>query len=72
MSCRDVDLHGDKLLPGLAESIIDHRLMINVSSSSLSLLKRVTLMSFGAPIALAFWYSDSFTPCVTHLHVIRS
>lgn len=70
MSCRDVDLHGDKLLLRSIRPIIDHTLMINVSSSSLSLLQRVTLMSPGAPIVLAYMYSDSLTLCILHSHIL--
>ena len=71
VSCRDVDPHGDKLLFRSIRPIIDCPLMINVSSLSVSLLQRVTLMSLGAPIIPA--YSRSLTPCVFALtHTVRS
>lgn len=68
VSCRDVELHGDKLLFRSIRPIIDHSLMINVPSLSVSLLQRVTLMSFGAPIISAYMYSHSLILCILHSH----
>ena len=70
VSCRDVDLHGDKLLFRSIQPIIDRLLMINVSSVSVSLLQLVTLMSPGAPIIPAYIYPHSLTPCILHSHIL--